>query len=717
MVLSLFGLTAFAEKDGKKILTPEQRQKLVTDFGEAHAELVEKELEKLNNPTHAATDNSAQITALTAQIAELNSTIATLQQGSANFAAEKANLEKQISNLNGAIKVLGEKPANNPPAKPVEKGAIVLDPTNKESLMGINVPMMKIDASRPYNLRAYQAIMSKYGVDMPAPKANKTDYKALQQDLMDLYASTSLDYTELDSQLGSQYRVRMQDRIQSFLTTLKSVESIFPMKSGYQDQAVLVNMFMGGDFSQADNSNSSFDNVVSGSYTFEPEILRMYDVMFAQKFTNLKAIEKEWIGYLNQEGSSSMKWSFVEYLLVEASKKLFNERELRRIKGKRVNPTLNVPGTALGASTGLYEFIKSKVEAFQIKEYALGAPTASNIASYVKDMVSRIPAELRDSGNLALYMPSIWVQHYNSALETLYGANTNYKGDIMWVKEYPAVSLISVPNADVYGRFIVTIKNNICLFEDVPGEMYNFSIEQVDWSLKVHAQWKESLWALMVGKKFASAAEQDYDHQMIFVNDVHYSADYYHPMTADDTTPSVATHNRIVSVANAAATAITNIDDAVVGEEIYLRVGSVTNTISIAASGNFSLISADWSPTNVGEEIVLMKRADGKFIELQRINAVTEAIAIAADDTTPDVAAGTEFVTNANTKATAITNFDNATAGVIYTIYGAGSTNASTIANSGNFVLTAAMTLAADAWIKLVYSSATGKFHEISRNA
>lgn len=721
-LLSFFKIEKFAVKDGKHVLTDEQRANVEKHFGKATLDLVDKELEALNKGASAnppagdpPAGDAGQIEALNAQIKGLNDQLAAANIDKEKNAGEITKLQQQIQQLQGALQVISQKAAGDPPAGKVDPPKYKFDPKNANHLFGVELDMMKIDASRPYNQRAYAALAAKYGLAVTAPMASAGDYKALREDLMQLYATTSLDYTKLGSDLGNQYRIRMQDRIQSFLVELPSVERLFPVQSGYQDQAVLVNMFMSGDFSQASNTNSTFANVVSGNYNFEPEILQMRDVMFAQKFTNLKAIEKQWIGYLNKEGSDTMKWSFIEYLLIEAGKKLHNERELRRIKGKYVAPTQNVPGTALGACNGLYEFIKSKVEAFQIKEFALGLPTTSNIDTYVYDMISAIPAEIRDSGMLVLYMPSIWLAHYNKKLETVYGANTNYKGDITWVKEYPAVKIEAVPNADMYGRFIATLKGNICLFEDVPGEMYNFAIEQEDWTLKVWSNWRESVWAYLVGKKFANAGEQDYDHQMIFVNDQHFSPTYYHPMTANDTTPSVDQHNRLVSVANSQVTAITNIDDAAVGELIYIRCGSLTNAITIAQSGNFSIISAAWNPTAVNEEIVLMKRSDGKFIEIERINAVTTAIAFDADDTTPSVAGGTVFVTHANTQATAITNLDNATAEVIYTIHGAGTTNASTIANTGNFVLTAAMTLAAGAWIRLIKSSATGKFTEIDR--
>ena len=220
----------------------------------------------------------------------------------------------------------------------------------------------------------------------------------------------------------------------------------------------------------------------------------------------------------------------------------------------------------------------------------------------------------------------------------------------------------------------------------------------------------------MVGKKHASAAAipTDYSTQMIFLNDVDYPVDFYVPMTADDATPSVSRHSSLVSVANAAATAITGIDDVAVGQEVRLKCGSATNAPSIAASGVFSLLTAAWAPA-VDDVLILKKRSDGKFIELARITATSSLAAFAADDTTPSVSGGIEFITDANTAATAITTFDDAETEVVYTIHGKGTTNASTIANSGNFSLTAAITLSAGVWIKLQKSAVNGKFYEIQR--
>jgi hypothetical protein len=184
-------------------------------------------------------------------------------------------------------------------------------------------------------------------------------------------------------------------------------------------------------------------------------------------------------------------------------------------------------------------------------------------------------------------------------------------------------------------------------------------------------------------------------------------------MEANSTTPSVANHTSLVSVANTQATAITNILDSVIGQDIRLKCGNATNAVTIAASGNFSLLPSAWTPS-VGDILYLKKRSDGKFIELRRDTVTSTAIALAANATAPDVAAGDKFITVANSGATALTTLTNAVTGKVYTIFGGSSTNATTIANAGNFVLTAAMTLNAGTWITL-QKAADGKFYEINR--
>ena len=727
-VLALLTIQAFSfDKNGKVELSEEHRAKMLKFLGKEFSEKFISALE--NDPEGKATDESVtshlmeainkqvmeQVASHTKMETELKTVQKNLAEEKTKRDAELAAIQKTLSeetakkeaaellaSENGEkIKKLSQQGEGEPnpvknPMKPGEKWK----PTGNDThLFGVNQPFMAIDDRHQYNQRAYASLMAREGIMIPAPMA-----------------TTSFDYSSLKSDLGDFFRVRKQDRIQSFIAELPSLTAVFPMESNLQDEAILVNLFL-DEFTQAGNRGSDYDNVTKGGYGFDSEKIKMYPVMFATKFKQLDELERTWIGYLNREGSDSMKWSFLEFIMVETAKQVKNEQEIRWIRGVRKDPTVNVAGSSIQASNGLLKFIKTKIANFQIKPFSIGEYTAFNIATYVKNATRMIPAVWRDSNKLVLYMSTDAYLDYLSNLETLYGANTDYTAGIKYVKEYPSVKIVCLPNMSPSKRMIWTIEGNILLAEDKPGEMLNFNFEQQDWTLKVWSNWKESVWAYRVGKTFASAAAMpdDYSTQLIWCNDVDEPADFYLAMDVNDTSPSVLNHTSLITVANTQATAITGIDDAVVGQEIRIRWGNATNAPTIAKSGVFSLISSAIAAPAVGDILYLKKRSDGKFIELKRESVSTVATAFTADDVTPSVAGATSFITVENQGATALTNLTNAVPGTVYTIYGGSNTHSVTIADGGNFSLTAAMTLSLGTFIKLQLSESTLKLSEIER--
>lgn len=644
---------------------------------------------------------------ITAKLATAQEEIVALTKDKGELSTEVAAKRTEITGLNEKIKTLsnmGEPDkgigAQHAAIIPDAKD-IVLNWDDDKQLGGITGEMYGMD--RAYNQRLRAEMLYRKGIAVQVPTASSIDYSRLKEDL------------------GAFYRVPWQDRLQSFLMLLPSIESIFPLESGYQDLAVLTNIWL-GEFSQADNTESDFENVTKGSYEFDNETLRMYSVMFAHKFRDLKAIEKSWIGSYNKEGSQVIKWSFIEYILAETAKKLHNEREQRRVNGVRKEPDINKPGRAMGASDGIYEFINKKVNGhidinngklvYQVKPFELGVLTQENIGEKLFQGTAMIPAVLRDSGSLSLYIPSHMIVWYHKYNELHYGLNQDYKAGMMYVKEYPAVRLIPVPNADNHHRIIWTMTGNIHTFEHVPGEMTKFSIEQQDWTLKVWSNWKESIWAYAVGYKYLKKEDMDYSRQMIFCNEYDRPASYFLE-SEKDAQPSAKYHTSIVTVANTNLLDITNVEDAEVGQVITLKCGSENKGVKINKTGNFSLLTEAWNPKK-GDLIRVMKRADGKFIEIARETGATDALQFDDNETMPSLQSGSVFVTGANTVPTAIAGFADAITGKTYTIYGNGSANASTIANSGSFVLTAAMTLTAGKFIKLVKAD-DGKFYEVAR--
>lgn len=611
------------------------------------------------------------------------------------LASEKAALQTKITGLQADVQRLSNEKETDPGAGSQQAHTmnIEFNAMDDKQLGGMQGAHWSLE--RPYNQRARAAMLAKQGLQIAVPSASSTDFSQLQVDL------------------GEFYRQGQDKAIASMVAALPGVSNIFPTESGIIDREVITNLFM-GEFSQSDNSGSDFSKVVKGKYEILPEEVRMYDVMLAHEFKDLKKVEKTWIaGLLKSDGSSSIKMSFIQYLLTETAKVLNNEKNRRAVQGRRKDPIVDVPGLAMEASDGVYAWLDKKIINNQVKTFELGEITAANIGEKIYEGTKSIPQELIDTGMLALYLPTTMVVEYHKYNETHYALNQDYKADIMYVKEYPQVKIVPVPNPGAHRRLIWSFENNLKTLENVPGEMLNFRVIVKEWSVSVVSQWKEGFGAPLVGKKFERVQDMDYLHQFVFASDKDLASSTFLNMEQDTTTPSALFHSSLVSVANTALKTITNVTDVAVGGIITLKNGSDTYGIQIINSGNFSLLATAWTPS-VGDTITLVKRADGKFIELSRSSVSTSILEFAADDTTPSVANGVEFVTNVNTTATAITTFDDAVVGKTYVINGAGSTNASTIANAGNFTLTAAMTLSAGKQITLI-ALAGGKFAEISR--
>lgn len=94
---------------------------------------------------------------------------------------------------------------------------------------------------------------------------------------------------------------------------------------------------------------------------------------------------------------------------------------------------------------------------------------------------------------------------------------------------------------------------------------------------------------------------------------------------------------------------------------------------------------------------------------------IQDVVTIAADDTTPDVSGGNIFVTSANTGATAITDLDNPQVGQIIYLIGGSATYSSTIADSGNFALSASWTATVDE-VLVLFVQADNDYIELSRS-
>ncbi len=551
-------------------------------------------------------------------------------------------------------------------------------------LFGSGYAYDKADERRPHNMRA---------LGMPVVEG-----------------TSSLDLTTLISDLGDYSRRRREDLI-SFMRENNLLDRIFPFISGVNDMDVFTNLFL-GEFTQAAQKAWT----PKGTFKIQPEMVRIFPIKIDHTFDDLKVLETTWLSDLNKEGSSAYKMSFVGYLLKQMLLKAAQEDAIAAVKGVYIAPTPGVAGSYLNRMNGLLKYLRDKITELKLIPFTgLGEWNENNILDYERQMIALIPEQWRDAPNMGLYASMKYMEARYALKKKLEGQNTIYDPNKSTVDGYENIRLIAVPHMGESKRVFITPIGNIRQLEFIPNENKFVEIEKEKRVVNAFVDYKRGIQALAVGRKWAPEETPNHDQQLIWCNDVDLPSSVFIKMIADDTTPSVKEHTSLESVDNTQATAITDIDDLPVGGTCILKCGSNTNAITIAQAGNFANITAAWNPA-VGDTITLYRRGASDIIDLARTTATTLAIAFTADDTTPSVEDGTVFITVANSQATAITNLDDATVGVTYTIHGGSSTNAATIANAGNFSLTAAMTLSLGTWIKL-YAMEGGKFVELARSA
>ncbi len=181
----------------------------------------------------------------------------------------------------------------------------------------------------------------------------------------------------------------------------------------------------------------------------------------------------------------------------------------------------------------------------------------------------------------------------------------------------------------------------------------------------------------------------------------------------NDATPDVSAASIFLCASgNSAPLVITDLDNPIVGAVVTIIGTNSTNYTRINKGGNFNM--PEDLVLGQGDSAELYISADNSYTELSR-NIVNRVRTIPANATTPDVAIGEIFVTSANSGATAITDLTNPRVGANIKIIGGSDTNASTIADSGNFALSASFNGQAKNVLNL-FVNADNDYYETGRS-
>lgn len=429
------------------------------------------------------------------------------------------------------------------------------------------------------------------------------------------------DYSQVTGMKGGdQYLIRRQDAIIARVLSIRQLTQYFPVRYGIQDRDVIFNAFF-GEVSQA----YQVGEVYKGDMEIEPEMGYVDDAMIKMKFGPMKELERMYIGYLNREGSDPIKWSMIEYAIMGSLENAQREQNMRRMRGLYVKPETGVAGSYLNAGTGvLYTLIRLHHEhkLLLTDNVAYRTYDDANMLETVQEFYKEILAKVSEDMSLDQHVMYLnenhkqwWIQNVREA----YGQQQDFTGPNSYLNIIPDSStnmrIIWLPYLGQLPFMMMQVPGNIQFLENLPGEMLAMQTEMQMEMVRGWSTWKEGCSPAFVGRNFSSAdklKENDYLWQQIFLNKPSVTLD------ADATTADASKGFWFISGTNTGEKKLTAINKAKKGVAYIVECGNKNNVTGIDKAGSFDSISEAWTPTAVGDYIMVMLNSQNKFIELER---------------------------------------------------------------------------------------------------
>lgn len=495
----------------------------------------------------------------------------------------------------------------------------------------VNPKFAKLSSPTDADEKAFQAELSQFGQSI----CNRMD-ELFESGKLQLNAENKLDvdYSGLtNAGLGNQYVIRRTDEIIARILKLKSVDHLYPIQWGIQDRDVVTNAFF-GEFSQGYQEGE----VMKGEMSLQPELGHVDDAMYKTKFNSYKWIERTYLAYKNTSGSAAVKWSMIEWTVLEIVKVLYNEQYVRNIRGMYVKPIKNVPGSYLNAGTGLiYTLVRyyheNKLLPLDDELYRDYDETGTIMVDVVKAFIAEIKAKEIDIDTLGLSL-DLNLTHqdwWKEACRRKYGKDIDFTGPNSYVNVVPdtTIPIRWVPNMGNIKMMILQKPGNLQRLGFVPGEMTAIRFQEFMESVLSWSVWKEGFSAAFVGKPFNSLEElkaNDYQDQHIFINKpcIELAADVseidgkagFWFLTGKNTAPGE----------DAEVVNITDIKNAQKGVVYIIECGTVENAPTIKKAGAFDTISADWIPAKTGDYIMVIKRQVSESDSQMKIQEVERCV-------------------------------------------------------------------------------------------
>ena len=417
--------------------------------------------------------------------------------------------------------------------------------------------------------------------------------------------------------LGDQFVILRQDALIARILELRNLTEYFPVRYGVQDRDILFNAFF-DEVSQGYQPGE----IYKGGMQLENEMGYVDDAMIKVQFGPMKEIERKYIAYLNKEGSDPIKWSMIEFCLLNLLKKAQDEQNQRRMRGIYVKPEDGQPSSYLNAGTGIWYTLLRYIHDYSIKPFAnksYNTYTSANMLDAVKEFITDVKTHLTEGMTLdkhVLYLNENHIDWWLANCRETYGKDLDFTGPDGYKNRVPD-STIQIKWLPYEGKscwMFLDIPGNLQFVEYLPGEMFAVKMEEQMEMVRAWSTWKEGCGAAFTGRKFETKAamdDNDYEFQQIFTN---------LPATVIGAEINGANGFWQITDGTTTATTIDDISNAKAGVAYCIEIGKgdTKHQLAIAKSDKFANITAAWSPTQVGDYIMVILGKDGKFRELER---------------------------------------------------------------------------------------------------
>lgn len=628
------------QKFEDKSLTQEEFNTLVAEYQKEYQTTIEQDLQA-EQAVLEQTKLQETLNTIHGVIASVAPEVVESEEnaGGENHGATMEGVIASINNLGQELKKMAKSPAEDVAEQTVTVSPVSINGfgNTPEYLFGIEHPMFDMKkrwnqiAAAPRNYpsmvaadeevdgRAFNQELRAYGRSLQQRMSYLVENKLIG-DLKALATGEfSNNYSGLASaNLGDQFIIRRQDALIARILAKRDLTQYFPVVYGIQDRAVLINAFF-GEVSQGYQPGE----VYKGGMEIEPNVGYVDDAMIKIKWGPMKEIERMYIGYLNREGSDPIKWTMIEFQLLNSLLTAQIEQNKRRMRGIYVKPETGVAGSYLNAGTGIMYTLLRYVHENKLKTFddvSYNSYTNATFLAAVQAFVSAIKSKITedmDIDNHVLYLNKNHQDWWIKNIRSTYHVDTDFTGTSQWLNRVPDtdVNIIWLPYMGQSTLMFMAEPGNIQFLEYVPGEMLSVKMEQQMEMVRAWSTWKEGCGAPFTGRVFATKAlmdANDYKFQQIFLNKP------AKLLAAGATTIDGTAGRWFITAANESATALTGITNAKAGVAYCIECGSTTNKTTIAKSGNFTGITAAYTPTAVGDYIMVILNSDGKFSELER---------------------------------------------------------------------------------------------------